>query len=111
MKNTPKRLLSWLLVLCMVFGLMPNVHAASVRWEKTDHAITAELSERPVRNDETETRDPNELVRVSIVLEKPSAIEAGYATMGIGGNTKAQDTRPSCWPPRSGWRRPSPSRS
>ena len=56
MKNTHKRLLSWLLVLCMVFGLMPNVRAASVRWEKTDHAITAELSDRPVRNDETETR-------------------------------------------------------
>ena len=89
MKNTPKRLLSWLLVLCMVLSFVPNVRAASVRWEKTDQAITAELSDRPVRNDETETRDPSELVRVSIVLEKPSAIEAGYSTMGIGGNTKA----------------------
>ena len=91
MKNTHKRLLSWLLVLCMVLSLVPNVRAASVRWEKTDQAISAELSDHPVRNDETETRDPNELVRVSIVLEKPSAIEAGYATMGIGGNTKAMD--------------------
>ena len=91
MKNTPKRLLSWLLVLCMVFGLMPNVRAAGVRWEKTDQAITADLSGRPVRKDESEKQDPNELVRVSIVLEKPSAIEAGYATMGIGGNAKALD--------------------
>ena len=91
MKNTPKRLLSWLLVLCMVIGLVPTVHGAGVHWEKTDQTITAELSDRPVQKDETEQRDPGELVRVSIVLDKPSAIEAGYATMGIGGNTKAQD--------------------
>lgn len=28
-------------------------------------------------------------VRVSIVLEKPSAVQAGYATMNIGANTEA----------------------
>ena len=95
MKNTPKRLLSWLLVLCMVFGLVPNVHAADVRWKKTDKTITAELSDRVVQREETEKRDPNDLVRVSIVLEKPSAIEAGYATMDISGNTMAMEVMAS----------------
>ena len=91
MKNTHKRLLSWLLVLCMVSGFVPHVHAAGVRWKKTDQTITAELTGRPVREDASERRDPAELVRVSIVLEKPSAVEAGYATMGIGENTRAQN--------------------
>ena len=91
MKNTPKRLLSWLLVLCMVFGMVPNVRAAGVRWEETDQAITAEFSDRVVQKDETEKHAPDELVRVSIVLEKPSAVEAGYATMGIAGNARAME--------------------
>ena len=89
MKQTPKRLLSWLLVICMVLGFLPTVHAAGVTWEKTDLTIAAEVSDRELRTDSSEKRDPNELVRVSIVLEQPSAVEAGFATMGIGTNAEA----------------------
>ena len=89
MKQTPKRLLSWLLVICMVLGFLPTAHAAGVTWEKTDLTIAAEVSDRELRTDSSEKRDPNELVRVSIVLEQPSAVEAGFATMGIGTNAEA----------------------
>ena len=89
MKQTPKRLLSWLLVICMVLGFLPTAHATGVTWEKTDLAIAAEVSDRELRSDPSEKRDPNELVRVSIVLEQPSAVEAGFATMGIGTNAEA----------------------
>ena len=91
MKHTSKRLLSWLLVLCMVVGLMPKVHAAGVHWEKTDKTITEDFPDRHIRENLTDKRDPNELVRVSIVLDKPSAVEAGYSTMGIGSNAEAAD--------------------
>ena len=89
MKQTPKRLLSWLLVICMVLGFLPTAHATGVTWEKTDLAIAAEVSDRELRSDPSEKRDPNELVRVSIVREQPSAVEAGFATMGIGTNAEA----------------------
>ena len=89
MKQTPKRLLSWLLVICMVFGFLPTAHAAGVTWEKTDMNIAAEVSDRELRTDSSEKLDPDELVRVSIVLEQPSAVEAGFATMGIAANAEA----------------------
>ena len=93
MKHTLKQFLSWVLVFCMVLGFLPTVHASGIVWEKVDQPITAELSERPVQRDETAEYAPGELVRVSIVLDKPSTVQAGYTTMGIAANTRAMDYR------------------
>ncbi|MBQ2920763.1 MAG: S8 family serine peptidase [Oscillospiraceae bacterium] len=89
MKHSLKQFLSWVLVFCMVLGFIPAVHASGLVWEKVDLPIPAELSHRPVQKDETAERGDAELVRVSIMLEKPSAVEAGYATMGIASNREA----------------------
>ena len=93
MKHSLKRVLSWMLVVCMVLSLVPAASAAKVTWKETDLKITAELPERPVKNDRTEARDASEMVRVSIVLEKASTIEAGFSTMGIASNTEAMSYR------------------
>ena len=74
MKHSLKRFLSWLLVLCMVLGSVPAVRASGISWEKVDRTI--ELSDRLLRKDGPSDRDPAELVRVSIVLEKASGVEA-----------------------------------
>ena len=93
MKKTLKRVLSWVLVLCMVLSLVPGASAATVTWKKTDQKITAQLSDRRVQKDGAAERDASEMVRVSIVLEKPSTVEAGYATMGIASNPQAMAYR------------------
>ena len=93
MKHTLKRVLSWMLVFCLVLGLLPAVRASGVTWEQTDLEITAQMSDRLVQKDESAERDPGEMVRVSIVLDKPSAVQAGYSTMGIASNTRAMDYR------------------
>ena len=93
MKLSLKRVLSWILVLCMVLPLVPAANASGVSWKKTDIEITAELTDREVRKDTAEVRDSGEMVRVSIVLEEPSTVEAGYATMGISANTEAMSYR------------------
>ena len=93
MKHSIKRIVSWMIVLCMVLSFVPAASAARVTWEKTDQKITASMSDRLVQKDASADRDPSELVRVSIVLEKPSAVEAGFATMGIAADQKAVDYR------------------
>ena len=94
MKHSIKRIVSWMIVLCMVLSFVPAASAARVTWEKTDQKITADRpDDRLVQKDESAQRDPSELVRVSIVLEKPSAVEAGFATMGIASNAKAVNYR------------------
>lgn len=74
MKHPLKRFLSWMLVFCMVLGSVPAVRASGVSWEKVDRTI--ELSDRLIRKDEAAAPNSQELVRVSIVLEKASAVEA-----------------------------------
>ena len=94
MKHSIKRIVSWMIVLCMVLSFVPAASAVRVTWEKTDQKITADRpDDRLVQKDESAQRDPSELVRVSIVLEKPSAVEAGFATMGIASNAKAVNYR------------------
>ena len=93
MNDSLKRVLSWMLVWCMVLSFVPTARAVSVVWEKTDLEITAQMSDRLVQKDELAQRDPGELVRVSIVLDKPSAVQAGYATMGISTNAEAMAYR------------------
>ncbi len=93
MKHSLKRLVSWMLVLCMVLSFVPAVDAAGVTWSETDQKITATLSDRRVQKDGAADRADSEMVRVSIVLEKASTVEAGYATMGIAENREAMAYR------------------
>ena len=88
MKHTCKRFLSWMLVVCMVLSFVPAAGASGISWKETDLKITAPIHDRPVQKDEAVHED-SEMVRVSIVLEEPSAVQAGYATMGIGTNAAA----------------------
>lgn len=76
MNKALRRILSWMLALSMVLSLIPAAHASGLRWEKTDTEITAELSSRPVEQKETARQDPDEQIRVSIVPEQPSAVQA-----------------------------------
>ena len=91
MKNQMlKRVLCWLLVVCMVLPFVPAASAATVSWKKVDREITLDLSDdRKVQTEGAEARDASEMVRVSIVLEGASTVEAGYSTMGIGQNAEA----------------------
>ena len=92
-KQLFKRVMSVLLVVCMVLAYVPAVNATGVTWKETDQTITAERTDRLVQKDGTADRDPSEMVRVSIVLEKPSTVGAGYATMGISTNRAAMSYR------------------
>ena len=93
MKHIFKQIVSWMLVLAMVLAFVPAVHASGVRLEKTDQKITATLPDREVRKEEAEQRDAGEMVRVSIVLDRPSTVAAGFATRGIGSDRKAMAYR------------------
>ena len=92
-KQTFQRILCWLLVLCMVLPVFPTARAASVSWTKTDLQLQPQRDDRLVRQESGAEREPDEMVRVSIVLEEPSTVEAGYATMGISSNTQAMSYR------------------
>lgn len=48
MKHSLKRFLSWMLVLSMVLGFIPAVHASGITWEKVDRPITADLFRQDV---------------------------------------------------------------
>ena len=93
MKHTLKRIVSWMLVLCMVLSFVPAASAADLRWEKTDQKITAQNADRLVQKTGAAERDAGEMVRVSIVLDAPSTVESGYATMGISSNRAAMNYR------------------
>ena len=93
MKHSIKQFVSWMLVLCMVLSFVPTVSAANVHWKKTDQKITAQVSDRLVQKNDAADHEPGELVRVSIALEAPSAVEAGYSTMGISTNRAAVNYR------------------
>ena len=91
MKNQMfKRMICWLLVACMVLPFIPAASAARVSWKQVDCEIAVDVPEdRKVQKDGAAERDVSEMVRVSIVLEGASTVEAGYATMGIGSNAAA----------------------
>lgn len=110
MKQSLKRIFSWLLVVCMVLSFVPAAGASGVTWKQTDQKITAQLSDRLVQKDGAAERAAEELVRVSIVLDAPSTVEAGFATMGIAANPQPCATGHSFRQPRRPWKRPSPGR-
>ena len=106
MKHSWKHILSLLLAAAMLFALVcpaladnEDAEAPSgqytVTWEKIDAqprgigAPTFELA------DDEAVYSPNELVRVSIVLDAPSTLAKGYSKDGIGLDPAAGNYRQS----------------
>ncbi|MDD7651665.1 MAG: S8 family serine peptidase [Candidatus Faecousia sp.] len=102
MKREPwKKALSLLLALALVLSLAPVAAAAedpgkTVTFEEiSPDQVTAGLllESAGVEEQATQEPDPDETVRVSIVLEKQSVLERGYETMNIASNDAAMRYR------------------
>lgn len=92
------RLLSWLLVFALCFSLATPVGAVNadgsrkLKFEKVETDVNdASLQQgREVAVQQgAEAHAPTDIVRVSIVLEEKSTIQAGYSTLGIAQNASA----------------------
>ncbi len=96
-----KRVLSLLLVFAMVLSIAAPVGAVeqsnlqSLRFEKLEGASATPDEHRLVEDQESEQPQygPDETVRVSIVLEGKSTVDAGFSTMGIAQNSDAMAYR------------------
>ena len=104
MKKTElfRKVLSLLLAVTMLAGLALPAGAVTAdselrfELEQIDNsAVTAEpLNQMGTLNNSAETlKDPNEVVRVTIHLEKASTISAGFELKGIGTNVSAMSYR------------------
>ena len=97
------RALSLLLVLSLLLGLAPAVYASgggerTVTFEEASpDSVTANLTleERQVEESPKQEPDENDMVRVSVVLEKAPVLDQGYSTMGLASNQSAQAYRQS----------------
>ena len=90
------RFLSLLLAACLILGLAPTaIHASpagpEVRFEEiSPEEVSADLRmDQRLPNPEQETHNPDEQVRVSIVLEDAPVLDKGYSTMGLAANRQA----------------------
>jgi len=98
-----KRTLSLLLVLAMLLGFaIPVQGAASQREDnliplayEITHGVQAEPDSYALASDAQEEKryNPEDVVRVSIVLEGNSTLDQGYSTIGIAGNPEAMAYR------------------
>ena len=100
-KRLPTRLLSVLLVVALLTGMAAPAHAVSPRSDITVTQVdNSAVSVNPLNrvDEELNTMDQYidlDVVRVSIVLEKASTIQAGFSTMGIAENASAMSYRES----------------
>ena len=95
------RALSFLLVICLLLGMMPSAFAGSAAGQNVTFEEvlpdenTADLAMetgKPTQPSEEEPAE-DEMVRVSIVLEEPSVLEQGYEISSVNSNTAAQSYR------------------
>lgn len=99
-KRLGSRLLSWLLVLAILssfsapVGAVPAEHAG-LSFERVDGSAVSAVLRGGNQEEETDAPDyaDTDLVRVSIVLEKRSTIDAGFSTMNIAENGAAMSYR------------------
>ena len=93
-----KRLISMLLTAAMLFALaVPSVSAADsaddskphVAWEKVEDAPRIVNARKVETIEQTPVYTDSDLVRVSIVLEDASTLEAGFSTVNIAENAAA----------------------
>ena len=101
MKHTSKRLLSLILSLVMVLSLTVPAFAANgdetqsepaLTWEKVSSGRAEPLAAGVEKTAEPE-RDPEEIVRVSIILNDESTLARGYSTIRIADNVNAMNYR------------------
>ena len=101
MKNSsfPARMLSLLLAVAVLFGLASPAGAVAssntVRYQQVDNSSVSAnlLHSADQETDETPQYSDTDIVRVSIVLEKASTLDAGFSTMGIAQNAAAMRYR------------------
>ncbi len=104
-QHLTKRVLSMLLVLVMLMGfavpasaVMPQSNLQSLEFEQTTgySAVRDEALTEEANNVANETAfAPEEIVRVSIVLDGKSTLEKGFSTMDIANNPQAMTYRAS----------------
>ena len=94
-RHGSNRFVSALLVLALAFSLFMPVQAVDTQggcsWKQVDRNVAAEalpLHEATLPED-TGLYQDTDVVRVAIVLEERSAVEAGYSTMDIASNAAA----------------------
>lgn len=97
MKKTIHRLLSLFLVIALLVGiaLPAGAQTSEISWSRVDNAAVSNPL-RPVpaeKQEQTPLYTADEIVRVSITLEKPSTIEAGYSVDSITENAQAMAYR------------------
>lgn len=93
------RLLSLLLIVALLFSFAVPVGAANsgsnVSFKQVDNSAVSGSLQEGIPEEEPDGLDyaDAEVVRVSIVLDKESTIEAGFSTMDIGKNQEAMSYR------------------
>ncbi len=99
-KNLFVRLLSLLLVTAMLAGFAVPANATgtdgSLTWKQTDlSTVTADrlLGAADEAPDADNLYADTDIVRVSIVLETPSTLDAGFSTKAIAQNSQAMAYR------------------
>ena len=93
-----KRLLSLLLIVALLAGFAVPIRASNesaVTLTKVDNsAVSAPLQKAPVEDEGAKPmHGKDEVVRVSIMLEKPSTLQAGFSTQGIADSPAAMTYR------------------
>ena len=92
-------MLSLLLAVAVLFGLASPAGAVAssntVRYQQVDNSSVSAnlLHSADQETDETPQYSDTDIVRVSIVLEKASTLDAGFSTMGIAQNAAAMRYR------------------
>ncbi|MDY4219826.1 MAG: S8 family serine peptidase [Candidatus Faecousia sp.] len=95
------RLLSWLLAAAMLLSFAVPVEAAgkdseSLRFRQTEASAQAgTLAACTAGEEEASEPADTDVVRVSVVLETPGTLDAGFSVQGIAGNTRAAAYRQS----------------
>lgn len=101
MKKMSKRILSVVIVLCLLMAYAMPIHAvdnSGIHFKQVDNsAVTGKLPHQEAVESETDAPvyEDTDIVRVSIVLEKKSTLEAGYSTQNIANNDAAMRYRSS----------------
>ena len=96
-----KQILSWVLILCMLFSTVPMASAATtaddsgVEFFETEAPENVELGTALHSGKATdkavaeETIADTDIVRVAVVLTEPSVLESGFSTVGLAENDRA----------------------
>ena len=87
-----KRVLSMILVVAMLAGFyVPGAQAASTgfSWKESDQKVSFDLTDREAETHVEQPYDVTDIVRVSIVLEKASTMQAGFRSRLVAQNDQA----------------------